>query len=134
MAVQLQQKLPGGADTRVESAGFLAGGRESPIEARTAARARGVELDGHRSRQLEASELDATDLIIVMEPAQSERVAALAPHMRDRILVLGELDPAPFQTADVPDPWGRPPVEFARCYVRLDRCTAELVRLLWPHT
>lgn len=114
------------SDVRIESAGFLPGGRPAPAEARETARGRGIDLDGHRSRQTSAADLEAAELILVMEPGQRGEVAALSPAAAARVLVLGALDPEPFQRATIPDPWGRPIAEFAACYERLDRCAAAL--------
>lgn len=131
VALRMEERW-GEEGPRVDSAGFFRGGRPSPIEAKDAARKRGIDLDAHRSRQVTAQDLEDFDLIIVMEPEQRAKVLAMAPTAGPRVLVLGEVDPAPLQTALVPDPWGHPPAVFDACYVRLDRCVDALLETLDP--
>jgi protein-tyrosine phosphatase len=131
VAIRIERLRPPPSGPDVVSAGFLKGGRRSPIEARRAAVAHGLDLEEHRSRLVTAEDLATTDLIIVMEPVQRSKVLALAPGAGPRILEIGEIDPASFQTAIVRDPWGHPPDVFLTCYDRLDRCVDVLVNTLW---
>lgn len=127
-AARLEARL--GERARIRSGGFLRSGRSSPPEAVDAADGRGVDLRPHRSSQIGADDVRNADLIVVMEPGQRDRVERLVPGAGARTIVLGELDPAPWQTRAIPDPWGRPPAEFERCYDRVDRCAGALAGLL----
>lgn len=131
VARKLERDVPQGAATLVvTSAGFLRSDRPSPVEARDAAVRRGIDLQSHRSVQVQAADLEAAGLVLVMEEEQRRKVERMAPGAAGRILLLGELDPAALQTPDVPDPWGHPPETFDRCYERLDRCVDRLASAL----
>ena len=122
--------VPGGV--RVTSAGFLRSDRPSPAEAIEAAAVRGVDLQRHRSRKVDAALMLDADLILVMDPGHAHRVYGMAPSARARVLLLGETDPRLFQRCVIPDPYGGDRATFDECYDRIDRCVISLSRVLWP--
>ncbi len=75
----------------VSSTGLVAAGRRAPTEARSVARTFGVDIDAHRSRVLEAAQLERADLIITMEQAHVREIAVFAPDCFDRTFALREL-------------------------------------------
>lgn len=115
----------------VDSAGLMGPDRASPPEAVQAARVRGVDLKGHRSKLFTAAMARCAGLVIVMDPAQV-RAAREAGAPPGRILVLGDLDPLPIDSRTIPDPVEKPLDAFAACYERIDHCVTELAGLVAP--
>lgn len=94
-----------GLDIDVRSAGIAAveGGPATP-EAVAALAARGVALDGHRSRRLQEHDVAWADLVLTMTRAQRDQLTRLYPEAAGRILALGESAGRPGY--DVDDPIG----------------------------
>ncbi len=71
-------------------------------EAVSAAATLGIDLSGHRSHVVTSALINASDLVVVMEPGHKEALASEFPTSLDRIALLGDLagehDPV------VPDP------------------------------
>lgn len=108
----------------IDSAGFIRPGRPSPELARRVAAGRGVDLEDHRSRVLEA-DAEApgpADLVLVMSPEQRRRFRRLAGPASPRTLVLGDFDPEPSARRAIPDPFDCPEDVFVAVYERIDRC------------
>ncbi len=118
------------AGVRVGSAGFIGPNRACPPEAVTAAARRGVDLAAHRSQLLTASAARSADLIVVMDPAQGRAIRDRFGRLLRDILVLGDLDPAPLATRTIQDPLDQCLAVFEQSYARVERCVAELVRVL----
>ena len=129
---RLRALLPGGPrrNVTIASAGFLAAGHVPPANAVLAAAGLGIDLTGHRSRQLSAELIRGADLVLVMEPEQ--RHAILSVHRRSAatIMLLGDFDPEPISTRAIPDPYGRSVEAFVAVYRRIDRCVAVAARAL----
>jgi protein-tyrosine phosphatase len=114
----------------VASAGFIRPNRACPPEAVMAAARRGVDLAGHRSHLLTADTASRPDLIVVMDPAQGRAIRDRFGRSARDILVLGDLDPAPLTARTIRDPVDKPVEVFEWSYARIERCVAELVRVL----
>ena len=110
------------SDTRVESAGLYGPGRSAPLEAQAAARARGVELQSHRSRLVTAQLASDADLIIVMETFQARALVRDYGAAPGKLMLLGDLDPSPIRTRRIHDPEGQPLEVFSEVYARIERC------------
>lgn len=119
-----------GLAREVRSRGFIGPNRSSPDEAKRAAAARGVSLEAHRSRLLDAAEIQDGELILVMNPSQRRDALALAAGRRSTVLILGDFDPAPITRREIPDPWGRADSVFDSSYERIDRCLESLAGAL----
>jgi len=115
-----------GVRTAVHQGGFIGPDRRAPETARVAAEARGVDLGTHRSRLVTPDLARRARLIIVMESRQAARVAREFGAARARLVVLGDLDPEPIASRDIPDPYGMSLDTFATTYARIDRCVAAL--------
>ncbi len=87
---------------------------------------RGIDLSGHRARQLTPELLPHFDLVLVMDAAQHRRLTTLAPSLRGRIQRIGG-----FSGFDVPDPYGEPRGEFARALALIERGLDEFERTFW---
>ncbi len=119
---------------RIESAGFAGLGRPCPPVAVEVAAALGLDLSGHRSKQLTSATVSDADLIIVMDEAQARALHALfGCDLRD-VLILGDLDPEPIETRVIQDPVEQPKNVFERCYSRINRCVSQLVQAVADST
>lgn len=118
------------AEIGVNSAGFFTPNRPPPADALEAASARGIDMSAHRSRVVSLPLLDASDLIVVMDPYHAMAVNARGSATLRRIVVLGDLDPKSIRNREIADPFGETRAAFDECYARIDRCAAELARAL----
>ena len=117
------------AGVRVESAGFIGPGRPSPVEAVTAAGERDIDLTPHRSQSVTPEILQSTDLVVVMDQAQRDRIASAWPALAGRTVLLGDFDPEPIARRAIPDPVEQPLEAVRACYARVERCTRALCGL-----
>jgi protein-tyrosine phosphatase len=80
---------------------------------------RGLDGSGHRARQIDRSWLADYDLFLAMDRrnlAGLERMAAGRPELAGRIRLMRSFDPAAPRDAEVPDPYGGGPEEFAEVF------------------
>lgn len=78
----------------ITSAGFLGAGHRADVDMSHVAAKRGLDLSDHVSRQLDASMLDDSDLVVAMTGAHVVDLVGLAPDATRRILTLRELGAA----------------------------------------
>jgi protein-tyrosine phosphatase len=105
----------------VESAGTGDWHLGDPMDrgARAELARRGYDGSEHRARQIDPSWLDRFDLLIAMDASNLrnlERMAAGRPGLAGRIRLLRSFDPAAPDGAQVPDPYGGGPEEFAEVF------------------
>jgi protein-tyrosine phosphatase len=92
---------------------------------------RGYDGAAHRARQVDAPWLAERDLILAMDSSNLANLRALAqqhdaaPDTMRRIRLFGEV--AGLDGADVPDPWGGSPDEFARVLTMLETGMSRIV-------
>ena len=98
---------------------------ESPHEhTRAEARRRGIPVE-HQARQFTAADFDRFDLVVAMDRANRRDLLQLAPDEAARRKVrLLQLDGA---DVEVPDPWGRPPADYAEMFDLLDDACRQLL-------
>lgn len=101
-ARRLQQLRP---DLVVEGAGFHEReGRSSPAEIVEAAAARGMDLSDHRSRAVRFEDLEAADLILIMDRDQARRIRQASRDVWARTHFLGLFRPD--GKPEIADPYG----------------------------
>jgi protein-tyrosine-phosphatase/predicted ATP-grasp superfamily ATP-dependent carboligase len=95
---------------QVESAGVAAEeGRQTPQEIAELARARGVELAGHRSARITDAQVQAAELILVSDLETLNTLLTTWPGATSRTTMLGLFaEPA---VISIPDPYGAPQAE-----------------------
>ena len=111
----------------VESAGIAAlVGRPPESIAQELMAERGLDISGHRARQLTPELIRSFELILVMETDQQKAVEAILPSARGRVRRIGH-----WGGFDVPDPYrhGRP--AFERSLALIDRGLDELEKAFW---
>lgn len=116
-----------GLDVRVSSAGIAAlVGQPAEPEAQDLMRARGLDISGHRARQLTTELLAAHELVLVMEEGHRRVVERMAPAARGRVRRLGH-----FGDFDVADPYRGPRTAFEQALALIDRGVSDYVAHLW---
>lgn len=117
-----------GVAAAVESAGIAAqvGRPADPVAVELMA-ARGLDISGHRARQLTPEVIRSFELILVMEADQLGEVEAILPSARGRVRRLGH-----WGGFDIPDPYRRERSAFSRALALIDRGLGDLEKAFWP--
>lgn len=103
----------------VESAGTWAtNGRSAHPDMCTAAAEAGLNLYGHRARNVDSLVLESYDLILTMEQSHKEALQIEFSSVRNRIYLLSEMLGI---TYDIPDPIGGPLDEYRTTINELSR-------------
>lgn len=80
---------------------------------------RGFDGAAHRARQIGPDWLDRFDLLIAMDQSNLRNLRAMAagrPDLADRVRLLRSFDPQAAGDAQVPDPYGGGPDQFAEVF------------------
>jgi len=105
----LRHSLP---DRTVSSAGFEAvTGASADAVAIAVSAAAGIDISGHRARQLALGHLAAADLVLVMNDRQKSEAQLMCPAASGKVFRIGDVS-----GQDVPDPLGAPYAEFERAF------------------
>ena len=123
----LIQKRRGSIDVR--SAGFeVTPGRPADSISKVVARQQHVSLDAHVATQLYSELVDRSDLIVVMEMSQKDRINRLYPKAKGKTVLLGSFDSS--GSLEIRDPYGRSIEEFQFCLEQIMRCCNSLSQRL----
>jgi len=88
----------------------------------------GISLENHAAKQLHQKLLDQSDMILVMEVSQKERLARLYPRERHKIFVLGRF--CGRGPLDIADPHRGSRDDFRICFERIkDSCDRLIEKL-----
>jgi protein-tyrosine phosphatase len=124
LARRLLDRAPG---VVIESAGIAAlVGRPADPIAVELMRARGLDIGGHRARQLTEPLALAADLVIAMEQGHVKAIETAYPRARGRVHRIGR-----WGGFDVPDPYRQPRAAFERALERIEQGVADLDRAFW---
>lgn len=119
-----------GGGGSVESAGIAAlVGRPAEPHAVEAVARRGVDISGHRARQLTPELVAAADVVLVMDDAQRRWLERLSRSARGRVHRIGRAG-----GFDVPDPYRGPPAAFEEALALIERGLDDMERVLWGRT
>ncbi|CUH95480.1 hypothetical protein P22_1551 [Propionispora sp. 2/2-37] len=109
----------------VSSAGIMAGEQYPATEqACKAMRMQGIDLKGHRSRQLTVDSIHGADLVLTMSKSHKERIISMFPEARGKVYTLGEYTSA---GGDIADPFGGD----CRVYVQTAAILEQLLAQAW---
>jgi protein-tyrosine phosphatase len=112
----------------VSSAGVAAlDGAPASGLSRAVARRNGLDLESHQSRRLGADVLAGQDLVLLMDPADRARVAALAGDTGAGIFALADFGRAKPTGEAIPDPFGGSPEAYEDSFKRIE---SHLVRVV----
>ncbi len=119
----------------VESAGTGDWHLGEPMDrgARAELTRRGYDGSAHRARQINSSWMDQFDLLIAMDASNLRNLHAMAAGRADilrRLRLFRSFDPAAPEGAQVPDPYGGDPEEFARVFDVVQAAARGLVAAL----
>jgi len=89
------------------------------------ARENGLDLESFTTRRLTSEILDATDLVLVMEPGHRSGVLGLSPLSDTKTKLLGELAGQRGPDAVVADPFGGSLDSYRRTYRKIDQFVRE---------
>jgi len=105
----LRHHLPEGVE--VESAGLMAlVGNKAERNARDLMQLRGIDIGGHRARQLTDEMCTKAELILAMDASQKKEIEEAFPLSRGRVFRLGEKS-----RMDIFDPYRMHVEDFSRC-------------------
>jgi protein-tyrosine phosphatase len=89
----------------------------------TLMRERGLDITGHRARQITPDMVHAADLVLVMEAGHKRAIDMNEPAARAKIYRLGE-----WQDRDIKDPYRQPREAFDAALADIDEGVAEWAR------
>ncbi len=99
----------------VDSAGVAAeDGHGASLQAIEVLGDRGIDLNGHRSKQLTAQLIDRAGVIFTMTPAHAHAVIAMVPESADKVFPLDAIHP-------IADPIGQPVEVYREVADELER-------------
>ena len=117
----LRDTLKGQAEIVVESAGLGALVDHPASEhAVTLMHERGLDISGHRARQITPDMVHEADLVLVMEAGHRRVIDANEPAARAKVYRLGE-----WQDRDIGDPYRQPREAFEAALADIDEGVAE---------
>jgi tRNA threonylcarbamoyl adenosine modification protein (Sua5/YciO/YrdC/YwlC family) len=112
MAKGLLEKLlkeKGRTDIEVLSAGIaMLSGNRATDQTIELLKKETIDATGHRSQKINPIMLKKSDIILVMEKMQEERVGELAPEVKNRLFLLKEFARIEEGPLDIADPIGKP--------------------------
>jgi protein-tyrosine-phosphatase len=80
----------------------------------------GIDIGGHRARELSRELIEGAEVIIVMERAHRDEIERIAPAEVYKVVVMGELDPKR-SNPDIMDPIGGDRGTYVRTRDEIDR-------------
>lgn len=121
--------MQAGRQLKVSSAGLeTTPGKPAHFKAKATAVEYGLSLEEHKTTQVHAELLDKSDLIIVMEVAQKDRIHRLYPRTMGKVVLLGRFDTA--GPLEIADPYSGTSDDFRSCYQQVSRCCENLAARL----
>jgi protein-tyrosine-phosphatase len=124
--LRLRLEERGLTDIAVASGGLSASeGDPVPVDAVVAAAEWGVDLSGHRARQISAEMIREADLILLMDGYHLTALATAFPTEREKLYALALFDPAE-DRSDIDDPAEMDGEGLRSVYARIALCAAEV--------
>jgi len=110
-----------GRHITVRSAGLeTTPGRPADAKAKAVALEYRLSLDEHATTQVHRELLDQSDLIIVMEIGQKDRIQRLYPRSKGKVVLLGRFDFV--GSLEIADPYSGTSEDFLSCFQQVSRC------------
>ena len=105
----------------VRSAGLeTTPGKPAHDKAKTVALEHRLSLDEHATTQVHVELLDKSDLIVVMEIVQKDRIQRLYPKVKGKVVLLGRFDSV--GSLEIADPYSGTNEDFQSCFQQVSRC------------
>jgi protein-tyrosine phosphatase len=124
MAATIYKSLETNNDIKVISRGLVVLFPEpSNPKAETVLKSHNLELEGHISKQLKASDIDENTLILTMTEKQKLNIMEMFAYS-DNVYTIKEFVG---ENGDVTDPYGGTLIDYEECYVELARLVKKTV-------
>ena len=105
----------------VRSAGLeTTTGKPAHSKAKTVALQHRLSLEDHATTQVHKELLEQSDLIIVMEISQKDRIHKLYPSSKGKVVLLGRFDSG--GPLEIADPYSGTSEDFLSCFQQVGRC------------
>ncbi len=105
----------------VRSAGLeTTPGKPAHAKAKAVALENRLSLDEHATTQVHKELLDQSDLIVVMEIVQKDRIQRLYPKVNGKVVLLGRFDSV--GSLEIADPYSGTSEDFQSCFQQVSRC------------
>lgn len=118
-----------GRHMTVRSAGLeTTPGKPADTRAKAVALEHRLSLDEHATTQVHKELLDQSDLIVVMEVAQKDRVQRLCQKSKGKVVLLGRFDSV--GPLEIADPYCGTSEDFLSCFQQVSRCCDALAARL----
>jgi protein-tyrosine phosphatase len=118
-----------GRPITVRSAGLeTTPGKPADARAKAVALEHRLSLDEHATTQVHTELLDQSDLIVVMEVAQKDRVQRLCQKSKGKVVLLGRFDSV--GPLEIADPYSGTSENFLSCFQQVSRCCDNLAARL----
>ena len=119
----LQHELKDKTDVFVTSAGLGSlAGHSASKHAVALMEERGLDISGHKARQLTPDMISDSDLILVMEAGHRRAIDSVEPAARGKIYRLCE-----WRDKDIPDPYGMPRKSFEEALELIEQGVSDWV-------
>jgi protein-tyrosine phosphatase len=110
-----------GRPMTVRSAGLeTTPGKPADARVKAVALEHRLSLDEHATTQVHMELLDQSDLIIVMEIGQKNRIQRLYPRSKGKVVLLGRFDSR--GSLEIADPYSGTSEDFQSCFQQMSRC------------
>ena len=110
-----------GRPMRVRSAGLeTTPGKPADARARAVALGHRLSLDEHATTQVHKELLEQSDLIVVMEIGQKDRIRRVYPSSKEKVVLLGRFDSV--GSLEIADPYCGASEDFVSCFQQISRC------------
>ena len=99
-----------------------------PKEAIEAARYYGVNIENHKSKQIDRRNIELHEMIIVMDVSQYDQLKHQYPIFREKIFLMSLFEKnayskySPYILYNIEDPYSKTVEIFNACYQRIERC------------
>ncbi|MCM8801073.1 MAG: L-threonylcarbamoyladenylate synthase [Candidatus Omnitrophica bacterium] len=118
-------------DVEVLSAGVaMLENLEASFDTQELLKQEGIDVSGHRSKRLTEGMLKKSDIILVMERMQEERVIQMAPEVRNRLFLLKEFVKIKDNILDIPDPIGTNRQFYEKVFITIKEAVEEIARII----
>lgn len=90
----------------------------------------GMDVSGHRSQKVTKEMLNKSDIILVMERLQEERILRIVPEAKNRVFLLKEFAKISDNNLDITDPICRPMEVYEQTYGVIKAAIERIVQIL----
>jgi tRNA threonylcarbamoyl adenosine modification protein (Sua5/YciO/YrdC/YwlC family) len=129
----LKKKLNelGRTDVEVISAGIMmVEGIGASLETKELLKEEGIDVSNHRSQKVTAALLNKSDIILVMEEMQEQRLLQMDPWIKNRLFLLKEFAQVKNNNLNIPDPMGRSREFYESTYALIKEAVEKVSQII----